>query len=62
MGSLVLTLTEEYHKQHVGTETETVAEVLDKHTEVDDKKTVGHVESQEYVCNVRNGDGKGHRP
>ena len=58
----MLSLAEEYHEEHVGAEAETVAQVLDEYAEVDDEETVGHVEGEEHVGDVGDGDGEGHRP
>ena len=58
----VLPLTEINHKEHIGTEAETVAEILEEHARINGHQVLGHRISQIHIGDVGNGDGTGHRP
>ena len=48
MRSLELTLREIHHEQHIGRETESVAELLDGHTCTDNEQVMRHCHTQVY--------------
>ena len=62
VGSLEFAFGEMHHVEHVGGETEAIAELLDEDAEADDKDTVRLEHAQIDECQAREGHAESHRP
>ena len=62
MTGLILSLTKINKVEHIGRETEAIAELLKEHADIDNQQTFGQRIAHIYIDEIGNGDGKDHRP